>query len=578
MKLKLKGIKIKNFRSFNIFPDTEEFLEIGDFTVIVGKNDAGKSNLLRAIKILLNGEKVTTSDFHKGNFEQPIEIIAVFEPSSEHGEKGIKLLSIENNQDRRIFIRKQFSYEKKQSSEEEGKIKSQEDIFIGESSLKAGQSLGSRQKIKAIKQYLPKVIFIPALKNVEEEVKLQRNTIMSGLLIPIIEKSNTVSEKDKKDEKNTKKTIEDLKRELKNSIEKATEGIAKSLKDELVKLWDDVEDIRIEIEGLDIKKAFVPKIKIKDKYLNDHVEVNYKGNGFQRYMILSLLEIYRKQKIGDGYILLFEEPEVFLHAGAQKKLLGILKDFCLRGQVILTTHSPIFIDNSNTETTCLLYKSNGETRIRKLESQLQILEELEIRPSDIYLSNGVIFVEGPSDVLILKKIINLLMENLRDKLNVSSWEELNVSILHLGGKGNAKHIVRNVDSVRSINPNIAILLDGDAIEDFSNDDFNHLEEKGIKCYLWKKDDATVKSIENLFSRKAIEKVFNISLDRDILPDDDVKELIASKVRQKRNIPNWEYNEIKHGERIIRQMIEDKSDNLQYFINQIVQIIRDFKLT
>ena len=329
---------------------------------------------------------------------------------------------------------------------------------------------------------------------------------------------------------------------------------------------------------MDIKKAFVPKIKVKDKYLNNHVEVNYKGNGFQRYMILSLLELYRKQKIGDGYILLFEEPEIFLHAGAQKKLLGILKDFSLRGQVILTTHSPIFIDNSNTETTCLLYKNNGETRIRKLESQLQILEELEIRPSDIYLSNGVIFVEGPSDVLILKKIINLLMENLKDKLNVSSWDELNVSILHLGGKGNAKHIVRNVDSVRSINPNIAILLDGDAVKDFSDDDFKHLEEKGIKCYLWKKGDATVKSVENLFSREAIEKVFNISLDRDILPDDDVKELIISKVRQKENIPSWEYNEIKHGERIIKQMIEDKSDNLQYFVNQIIQIIRDFKLT
>jgi len=90
VKLKLKGIRIKNFRSFGIFPNTKEFLEIGDFTVIVGKNDAGKSNLLRAIKILLNDEKerekVTINDFHRGNIEQPIEIIATLELSSKYNE------------------------------------------------------------------------------------------------------------------------------------------------------------------------------------------------------------------------------------------------------------------------------------------------------------------------------------------------------------------------------------------------------------------------------------------------------------------------------------------------------------
>ncbi len=48
-KLELVGIKLKNYRSCRIFPENKNYLKIGKFTTLIGKNDVGKSNILRAI-------------------------------------------------------------------------------------------------------------------------------------------------------------------------------------------------------------------------------------------------------------------------------------------------------------------------------------------------------------------------------------------------------------------------------------------------------------------------------------------------------------------------------------------------
>ena len=79
--IKLKGIRIKNYRSFGkqqdfIFPDSEYDKPI----VILGYNNVGKTNLLNAILYglqvnFVGKDTFTINDFHNKNIENIPEIV-----------------------------------------------------------------------------------------------------------------------------------------------------------------------------------------------------------------------------------------------------------------------------------------------------------------------------------------------------------------------------------------------------------------------------------------------------------------------------------------------------------------------
>src|SRR5690242_5992633 len=71
--MKIRTLQVRNFRSL-----ADINFEFPDLVVLVGKNDAGKSNVLHSIQILCEG---TASSIRKEDFydpDQPIEIKATF--------------------------------------------------------------------------------------------------------------------------------------------------------------------------------------------------------------------------------------------------------------------------------------------------------------------------------------------------------------------------------------------------------------------------------------------------------------------------------------------------------------------
>ena len=80
-------------------------------------------------------------------------------------------------------------------------------------------------------------------------------------------------------------------------------------------------------------------------FLNEKSNRNIqgKGSGLQRlgYILLHsrIIEELKKKSV----IFCVDEPDVFLHQGLQKKLKEHLKYIAKSHQVIITTHSPIFI-------------------------------------------------------------------------------------------------------------------------------------------------------------------------------------------------------------------------------------------
>lgn len=80
--------------------------------------------------------------------------------------------------------------------------------------------------------------------------------------------------------------------------------------------------------------------------------VSEKGTGMQRALALSLIQVYAEinressdDKIEKPILFFIDEPETFLHPGAQNKLLNALERLSDNSQIFITTHSPYLLKN-----------------------------------------------------------------------------------------------------------------------------------------------------------------------------------------------------------------------------------------
>jgi len=98
MSMKLKLLTIRNFRGI----DSLDKLEISNLNTLVGKNDAGKSAILRALDCFFDPRKFSSKDVFKGKPEQETTAIELsFLPPT-----GIDDLALDSNG--LITIKKEF--------------------------------------------------------------------------------------------------------------------------------------------------------------------------------------------------------------------------------------------------------------------------------------------------------------------------------------------------------------------------------------------------------------------------------------------------------------------------------------
>ncbi|UTG76259.1 AAA family ATPase [Neisseria subflava] len=126
-------------------------------------------------------------------------------------------------------------------------------------------------------------------------------------------------------------------------------------------------------------------------------------------------------------IFCIDEPDAFLHRGLQLKLRDVLYDISNKHQVIVTTHSPEFIDSSSLKNVILLDQEIGEEKLYKRTNtyinsintiSIDLSEDdgarkireylgLEEDKTDL-LDNYNIFVEGECDKNIFLNYVSCL--------------------------------------------------------------------------------------------------------------------------------------------------------------------------
>jgi len=243
----------------------------------------------------------------------------------------------------------------------------------------------------------------------------------------------------------------------------------------------------------------------------------YVSKGFHRKLILEALKNvvgeFRKlgRPFGDGIILFFEEPELYLHPQASKELYEIFQNLTETGfQIFLTTHSSNFVALKDYKSLCIVRDAGHGTEVFQYKGNLFSGDEIQnfnmnywINPDrgELFFARRVILVEGQTDKIVLGALAK--------KIDVYQYE---YSIIECGSKGIIPQFIKLLNAF-SI-PYVAVY-----------DKDNHF---------WRSKE----EIENSNSHnRDIRRAINPKFGRHVEFENDIEEEIYNEKRDRKNYKN-----------------------------------------
>jgi len=320
--------------------------------------------------------------------------------------------------------------------------------------------------------------------------------------------------------------------------------------------------------------------KEKDKIILDmygsRLSLDSFGTGIHELIILCITII-----INPGSIFCLEEPEIHLHPELQRRFLKFLEEE-IDNTYFITTHSNVFLDYSlNKNIYYVTYTGSygkKRTKIEKIDTNenfYQILDDLGYKASDILQSNGIIWVEGPSDRIYLEKWLSLVNSNFKEGIHYSIMFYSGRLLSHLSLE-EEKNIDPAFINLLRINKNAIVLIDrdGDAKNAKINDTKNRIKsELGDNCIITK-----VREIENYLTEKTMTAYLTEKLKTKIefIYDENKKlqESINYALEKNNYKEPFKYDKVKCSREIIDFIdkddlkILDLDKNLEFIINSI----------
>jgi putative ATP-dependent endonuclease of OLD family len=205
-----------------------------------------------------------------------------------------------------------------------------------------------------------------------------------------------------------------------------------------------------------------------------------KGDGLKRTVLFAILRAYTSlrfsglyEKTTDEtastpkipYVLLFEEPELYLHPRGQRQLMSTLAAFAKEHQVLVTTHSAGFFGPS-TEGFAKLTKSTLGVDALSVDLDLSGRDAYQLIQYEnneaAFFAESVVLVEGDSDTFTLPHLAKLISPDWDD-------DDRNITFVKTGGKGS---VGRYRSFFNQFEVPVHVVVDLDALVD----GFHHLTE------------------------------------------------------------------------------------------------------
>ncbi len=288
------------------------------------------------------------------------------------------------------------------------------------------------------------------------------------------------------------------------------------------------------------------------------------------------------------YFFAFEELENNLHPALQRRLFKYIDTYIEdhpNTYVFLTTHSHVPINMyADQDDAQILHvtKENGVSSILIVDdfiTKSEVLNDLDVRASDLLQSNGIIWVEGPSDRIYIKHWMEIWGGgDLR--------EGIDYQFLYYGGRL-LSHYSANAEltteqqadedliSILTTNRHAVIVIDSDitdnhtAINKTKERIQNEFDTDKMFCWI-----TNGKEIENYVPYQAINSAYHCSFDsqcksKQKFPLYIKKHLAATKAFEKRKVP--------FAHEVVKYITEENASilDVREKIEKIIDIIRSW---
>ena len=492
----MEGLRFKWYKSF-----TQEYVEILEFekiNVFIGKNNSGKSSCLDIIKDIIDPNELDKNPFLKNGLEIQLvhalseeEIRYVFSentfgggiPTENHYMFGKNYIGKKMNF--RISVEKDYRTRERDFQYQYVENKNVFEAEYNNYWNQFGERMRSLWKEYEFRRLDAERNIVPEVESNDENINLNGEGA-SNLIRKIINYS----------EYDENIVQEELLTAL-NAI-----------------IYPETTYENIKIQQIDDGEELKWEIFLQEK--GKRYALSKMGSGLKtiilvlaNLLIIPKLKAYKDKKI----IYAFEELENNLHPALQRKLFEYIYKYAQDNDIMifLTTHSHVAINTfCDKEGTQIFHveKQDGVSKMHKIDdyiSKTTLLNDLDVRASEILQSNGIVWVEGPSDRVYIKRGLKVFGD---DEIE----EGRDYQFLYYGGRllshYTAEQDCEDLISILLTNRNAAIVIDSDKrknnskINETKKRVKNEFEKYGAFCWITKG-----KEIENYLEKEAIEEAF-----------------------------------------------------------------------
>ncbi len=213
-------------------------------------------------------------------------------------------------------------------------------------------------------------------------------------------------------------------------------------------------------------------------------DILYSGTGLKHF-----IDVLVKTIISNANVVLIDEPELGLHPDLQRQFIEYLYKFADEKniQFFMATHSPVLLNYADIINYYKIENRNGVRKSFRIEpdSIHTLMNDLGLRPSDIFNQDICVLVEGADDVVFFQHVIRTLYKE--------EFENVAIAIQQYGG-GAAEAIISGNIDISNITPAQKYLYWVHDRDSKPNKDTNpqatrfknKIETAGYPCHILKK--------------------------------------------------------------------------------------------
>ena len=450
--MQITRLSIQNFRSIE-----EVSFNVPQVCALIGPNNAGKSNILEALRRVLGTNWVTVSSFSPDDVfmrdsERAVTITCGIDPPVSYRRfKGAAPTSIHAIS---------FEYTRYKIGEKKGQPRLEQSCqdekgnppAVLTKAPKKGEPHQYERLVgipSEVREAVP-LIYIGTNRSLKEQLPSARYSLLRQIFEDIDRRlhdpKDTVTVKRDNGTEETVPRVDRFRELMKsalallrtdsfNQVESTIKiKVLQQLGFDPIKDTDKIDLYFTPIESFDFYKSL--DLLITEGGFT--VSAQEMGEGMQNAIVLAILQAFEETQ-RHGAILLIEEPEMFLHPQMQRSLYKTLRRIGENNQIIYTTHSPHFIGVPDYNDIVLVRKQAGATKVTisalptDNARREKLIKELDPERNELFFAMRLLIVEGDTEKLALPEYAKALGIDL---------DQAGATIIEVGGKRNLMEFAR----------------------------------------------------------------------------------------------------------------------------------------